>query len=87
MAHYWNYGFAGWGWMLWFGGFILVVSIFGNWRYTYRVHRKYLDSSSRKNAIDLLNERYARGEISHEDFAQMRSGILNSMRPAFERSA
>ncbi len=48
-----------------FSGFefiFLMFSSFGNWGYTYRAHRKY--DGTNKDAIDILNERYARGEIN-----------------------
>ena len=49
-----------------------MFSSFGNWGYTYRAHRKY--DGSRK-AIDILNERYARGDVTREQFTQLKSDI------------
>ena len=66
-----------WGWVLWLGFIFLAFSGFGNWGYTYRAHRKY-DGSPRKGAIDILNERYARGEIKRDEFNQLKSDILGS---------
>ena len=75
MAHaYWNDWYSGWGWFLWFGIMVLVFSSAGNWRYTYRVHRSY-GTPPRKEALDILNERYARGEITLEEHGQMKSTI------------
>jgi putative membrane protein len=71
---YWNSWYSGWGWFLWFGIMILLFSSLGNWGYTYRVHRTY-GSPPRKEALDILNERYARGEITREEHAQMKSTI------------
>lgn len=77
MEHsYWNSWYSGWGWFLWIGIWILFISSFGNWGYTYRVHRRYCDLHS-KTALDILNERYARGEIEREEFHVMKSEISN----------
>lgn len=75
MAHgYWNDWYSGWGWFLWFGIMILVFSSVGNWGYTYRVHRRH-GTQPAKDALDILDERYARGEITREERAQMKSTI------------
>lgn len=76
MIHnYWNDWYFGWGWVLWFGFIFLMFSSFGNWGYTYRAHRKY-DEQPRERAFDILNERYARGEMTREQYAQLKSDIL-----------
>ena len=78
MSHpYWNDWYFGWGWFLWFGIFILLFSSIGNWGYTYRAHSKY-NSLPRKDALDILDERYARGEIEREEYTQLKSEISSS---------
>jgi putative membrane protein len=75
MVHnYWNGWFLGWGWLLWLGFIFLMFSGFGNWGYTYRVHRKY-DQRPRKQALDILDERYARGDITREQYGVLKSDI------------
>ena len=74
---YWNDWYFGWGWMLWFGFIILVFSGIGNWGYTYRAHQKYA-GPPQKEALDILKERYARGEITREQFGQMKSDISSA---------
>jgi putative membrane protein len=82
MTHtYWNDWYFGWGWMLWMGFIILMFSGLGNWRYTYNAHRKY-DLGGPKGALDILNERYARGEIAREEFARMKSEIVEPTKRA-----
>jgi putative membrane protein len=53
---------------------LLMFSSVGNWGYTYRVHRTY-GRPIGKDALDILNERYARGEISHDEYGQMKTAI------------
>ena len=71
---YWNDWYSGWGWFLWFGVMLLLFSSAGNWGYTYRLHQGY-GRVPRKDALDILSERYARGEIDHAEYAQMRAAI------------
>ena len=74
--YYGNSWYAGWGWFLWFGMIFLFFSSMGNWGYTYRAHRKVGDGTSRKNSLEILNERYARGEIKQEEYMRIKSDIL-----------
>lgn len=75
MEHmYWNEWYSGFGWFLWFGVWFLIISSFGNWGYSYRAHKKY-DDHSMKSAMDILNERYAIGEITREEFSKMKLEI------------
>ncbi len=63
------------GWTLWFGFLILIFSGIGNWGYTYNAHRKYGQSPT-KGALEVPNERYAQGEITRKQFAQLKADIL-----------
>ncbi len=75
MQHYfWNDWYLGWGWFLWLGIMLLLFSGMGNWRYTYAAHRKF-GQPVLKDALDILNERYARGQITREQFHQMKADL------------
>ena len=73
--YYWNDWYAGWGWFLWFGLIMLIFSSFGNWGYTYRVHRRFASQFPLKNAMDFLNERYACGEIEYGEYEKIKNHI------------
>ena len=76
MAHgYWNDWYFGWGWLLWIGLLILLFASIGNWGYTYSAHRRHLGSPRQKSAIDVLDERYAKGEITRDEYRQMKLEI------------
>jgi len=51
-----------------------MFSSLGNWGYTYRAHQKY-GEMPRKDALDVLSGRYAKGEISKEEYVHMKSEI------------
>jgi putative membrane protein len=76
--YYWNDWYAGWGWFLWFGVMILIFSSFGNWGYTYQAHRKY--NGRDKDALDILSERYARGDLNRDEFNRIKSEISREYR-------
>ena len=75
MAHpYLNDLSFGWGWILWVGFIFLLYSGLGNWGYTYRAHRKY-NSGLTNSGLGIANQRYARGEITREQFMQIKADI------------
>jgi putative membrane protein len=52
----------------------LLFSSLGNWGYTYRAHQKF-GKPPRKEAFDILDARYAKGEINRDEYNQMKSEI------------
>jgi putative membrane protein len=72
-----NDGYMGWGWILWIGFIFLMFSSVGNWGYTYSAHRRF-SGQPRKDALDILNERYARGEIDRGEFSKMKLEIASA---------
>jgi putative membrane protein len=87
MANHLDSMYFGWGWFLWLGVFFLFFSSIGNWGYTYRAHHKYSDLFPRSKAFDILDERFARGEITREDFTKMKSTIIGENRAVTTKSA
>ena len=68
----------GWGWIMMLGILIIVVlGIIALFRYLQH-------SNSSKNlgitAIDILNEKYARGEISTDEYNRKKTDIKESMK-------
>ena len=78
-GYYWNDWYSGWGYLLWFGMIFLLFSTLGNWGYTYQAHSRYRDFETRKNAFDLLSERYAKGDLNHEEFVRVREEISSTL--------
>lgn len=52
----------------------LLFSGIGGWGYTYRAHRKF-DGMPRREARDILDERYARGERTREQYVELKADI------------
>jgi putative membrane protein len=77
MTHnFWGDWYFGWGWLLWFGFIFLMFSSLGNWGYAYGAHRKY-DTLPRSKALDILNERYARGDITRDEYGKLKLEIAS----------
>ncbi len=66
--------YFGWHWILWMGIIILLFSSVGNWGYAYRAHRKF-DGAPRRDALCILNERYAAGELTRAEYNELKADI------------
>lgn len=56
---------------------VVVSSIFGRRGSSWRDFNEPSDQSKRQLALEILKERYARGEITREEFEQMKRDILD----------
>jgi len=65
----WWMGF-GWLWLLLFWGVFIALIVWGIKKLTERG-----DSSQRRNPLDVVKERYAKGEISREEFDQLKKDL------------
>lgn len=80
MMGYGGYGYGmmgyGWGWLMMIGIFILVVlGIIALIRYLQQSARPDRQVTV-KTALDILNERYARGEISDEEYQRKKAEVI-----------
>lgn len=74
--HGWRLG-LGIGW-LWLIGLIVIAMIIIIWIVMKKVNQKTESNNQigNKSALDILNERYARGEIDKEEFEERRNNLL-----------
>lgn len=80
---WWGHGFGGWGWMIFgslmmlvfWGGLIalvvLAVRAFTNSGSQEPAQARTSSPSSRNDALNILKERYARGEITRAEYEEM----------------
>ena len=69
--------YNGWGWgnmMSWFGGGIMVAVIYF---IVWLVHSNRINGVNEKKALDILKERYAKGEIDKKEFEEKKKDLNN----------
>lgn len=66
----------GWGWGMALVGFVFMIAILGLvvWLVVTLIRRPET-GAKRSSALDLLDERYARGEIEREEYLQRRADL------------
>ena len=64
-----NFGF---GWLLWIIIIVLVVALI--WKNTSE-RDKYIPFENKETALDILKKRYAKGEITKEEFERIKKDI------------
>ena len=57
-------------WMVIFWGGLIALIVWGIARWTRRD-----DSGQKRNSLDIARERYARGDISREEFEQLKKDL------------
>lgn len=80
-SYQWSDWYAIWGWFLWIGMIFLFFMSAVTLRYTYRTHKRYSGFVPKKDAIDILDERYARGEIEHDEYERRKTSIMSEKWP------
>jgi len=72
-GHGWGgMGFGGWGWIL---GLIVLVAII--WLALKALdHGRGSNKTDEKSPLDILKERYARGEIDREEFKKRKKDLM-----------
>ncbi len=68
----WHYGLMGFGGLLFWG--LVIAAIVFAFRGHGCCHRRY-DRPGEKTALDILKERYARGEIDDDEFKRRRKEL------------
>ena len=63
--------------LLFWGGLILLIVLGGQALFRQSGNFGNLSSGSAKSALDILKERYARGEIGQEEYFDMRRNLLS----------
>ncbi|MDW7674190.1 MAG: SHOCT domain-containing protein [Bacillota bacterium] len=73
---HWGFGFGSLGMLLWWLLIIgvIVLAIKGLTNIGSSNQKSYLEPS--KDAMEILKERYAKGEITEEEFTKMRRNLL-----------
>jgi len=61
------------GGMMWFFWILIIVALL--WFVTFASRRVGLPPGNEKNALEIIRERYAKGEINREEFEQKKRGL------------
>ncbi len=65
-----GFGFMGFGWIIW-----LLIIIIAGWFLINNFSQFKRQGNSEPSALEILKSRYAKGEISKEDFERMRDEL------------
>lgn len=74
MFHNWFWGGGMWfGWIFWVAIIGLIIWLVLNQSNRHR--EEYFPPKTTESPMDILKKRYAKGEISHEEFERMKKNI------------
>lgn len=77
MGYRYGYDMMSWGGVFWFIPLVLIIAIAVAAYKITTSGRRNTNTTINSNTIDLLKERYARGEIDEEQYKRMRDTIEN----------
>jgi uncharacterized membrane protein len=70
----WHMPFGGMGWGMWFG--FIVLAAIGYWIYSSTYRPRAYHSRRREDPLETARIRLARGEISVEEFEEIKARLL-----------
>jgi putative membrane protein len=73
MLHQMDGSFMGLGWLFWI--IIVALIVWLGLSVSRRYHERNIEKGEDQSALDILKKRYARGEISQEEFEQKKSEL------------
>ena len=72
-----HYGFGGMGWIVMHFFWLLVLIGFGLLLVYFSRKKSAQMQEPDETALDIINKRYARGEITHEEYERIKQNISN----------
>ena len=73
-AQMWNMPFGGMGWGMWFG--FIVLAAVGYWIYSSTYRPRAYRTRRKEDPLETARMRLARGEISVEEFEEIKARLL-----------
>ena len=70
-----GYGFFGMGWIMIIFWLVVITGVIGLIKWVFAEKRPEIKGES---ALDILKERYAKGEINEDEYKQKKKDLINS---------
>ncbi len=74
MGNGWFWGHMGFGWFIWVIFLVIIIWLIVQ---TTNRNRNGNSASNRETPLEILKKRYARGEISKEEFDRMKKDLMD----------